>query len=47
MGARRYLFLHGMSVLVVAYLALIVASTNIPLLLVALVLFYLPQTRFR
>ncbi len=42
---RRYLFLIGMSVMVVAYLLLIVASTNIPLLLVALVLFYLPQTQ--
>ena len=44
---RRYLFLIGMSVMVVAYLLLIVASTNIPLLLVALVLFYLPQTQIQ
>ena len=36
-----------MSVMVVAYLLLIVASTNIPLLLVALVLFYLPQTQIQ
>lgn len=43
---RRYLFLIGMSVMVVAYLLLIVASTNIPLL-VALVLFYLPQTQIQ
>lgn len=44
---RRYLFLIGMSAMVVAYLLLIVASTNIPLLLVTLVLFYLPQTQIQ
>lgn len=41
---RRYLFIAGMVMMIVAYLIFILAPKSLPLIVIALILFYLPQT---
>ena len=41
---RRYLYLGGMVLMVIAYVLFILFSTNLTVVFIALVLFYLPAT---
>lgn len=41
---RRFLFLGGMSMMAVAYLVFILSSDSLPAVVVALILFYVPET---
>ena len=41
---RRYVFLTGLAMMAVAYILLIAASQNIVVVIIALILFYTPQT---
>lgn len=41
---RRYLYLGGMALMVIAYVLFILFSTNLTVVFIALVLFYLPAT---
>ena len=44
---RRYLYLGGMVLMIVGYLLFAVGSSNLAMVIVGLVFFYLPQTSFR